>query len=149
MQYKTKDQLYFEDVKEGMEIPSVVRGPVSMTTIVKFAVASGDFAPIHHDIEVAKSRGLPGPVIMGPYKWSFLSQWLTDWVGPEGEWRDMDIRLTQMDLVGDTLVAKGKVTKKYTAEGRNYVECEVWLENARTGSPSITGKAQVYLPRRK
>ncbi len=141
-------KLYFEDIEVGMEIPTVVRGPMSMTTIVKFAGASGDFAPIHHDVEVAKGKGLPGAVIMGPLKFAMLEKLIIDWAGPD-VLRELDTRLTGMDLVdGSFLIAKGIVTQKYVSGG-NYAECEVWVENQSTGIKTVTGKAIVCLPSRK
>jgi acyl dehydratase len=148
MQPIVKDQVYFEDAVVGTQLPSLVKGPVSLTTVVKFAGPSGDFAPIHHDIEVAKSRGLPGPIIMGPLKWAYLFQMITDWAGPQGVLQQIEFRLTQMDLVGDTLIAKGRMSRKYTDKGKNCVECDVWLENTKMDKPSIIGKALVCLPSR-
>jgi acyl dehydratase len=41
--------LYFEEVREGDEAPPVVVSNITRTQIVKYAGASGDFNPIHHD----------------------------------------------------------------------------------------------------
>ena len=41
--------LKFDQVKEGDEIPTFEVKSLSRTDIVKYAGASGDFNPIHHD----------------------------------------------------------------------------------------------------
>lgn len=49
--------------------------------------------------------------------------------------------------MGDTLTMKGKVTKKYIKDSRNYVECEVWGEK-QDGTVVVKGSATVTLPSR-
>ena len=47
---------YFEDVADGEQLPSF-QHTITRTHIVKYAGAGGDFNPIHHDEELAKSVG--------------------------------------------------------------------------------------------
>ncbi len=139
-------QPYFEDIEEGAKLPAVEYGPVSMTTIVKFAGASGDFAPIHHDVEVAKRRGLPGPIIMAPLKAAYLERFIIDWTGPKGVLRELDMQMRGMDLVGSSLIVGGIVSKKYVKEGKHCVECDLWIENKESGERTTTAKALLHLP---
>jgi acyl dehydratase len=140
-------QLYYDDVEEGMEIPSLDKGAVSLTTVVKFAAATGDFAPVHHDIEFARSTGLPTVILHGQMKVAYLCQLLTDWIGEQGTLKKLDLRIRRADHPGETLKAQGRVTNKYTRNGENYVECEVWVENSR--EQSVAGTALVMLPSRR
>ena len=48
------EQLYFEDIEEGMELPTVEKNPTTQQ-LVKYAGASGDYYQIHYDLEFAKS----------------------------------------------------------------------------------------------
>ena len=50
-------KLSFEDVKVGDEAP-VITHKLTRTDLVKYAGASGDFNPMHHD-EVAAQGGRP------------------------------------------------------------------------------------------
>jgi hypothetical protein len=52
-----------------------------------------------------------------------------------------------MDKPGDTLLCKGKVTKKYVKGGEHLVDCEVWVENQR-GEKFTPGEATAALPTR-
>ena len=49
----------WNDVHEGDAIPPVVVERLSRTDLVKYAGASGDFNPIHHDEEFARAAGNP------------------------------------------------------------------------------------------
>ena len=42
------EQMYFEDVKEGYELPPIKIAP-DKAQLVKFAAGSGDFNPLHFD----------------------------------------------------------------------------------------------------
>ena len=143
----TMKQLYFEDVEVGMDIPSLDKGAISLTTVVKFAAATGDFAPVHHDIEFARSTGLPTIVLHGQMKVAYLCQLVTDWIGEQGTLKKLDLRIRRVDHPGDILKTRGKVTKKYTQNGENYAECDVWVENSR--EQSVVGTALVILPVRR
>ena len=138
--------LYFEDVTEGMELSPQEENKISMTTIVKFAGGSGDYAPIHHDVEVAKSRGLDKPIIMAPLKMALLDRFIGDWIGRRGVLHKLSARFRGVDYVGDSLIMKGIVNKKYSVVDKHYVECELWIENKQRGERTTTGKAVVCFP---
>ena len=141
-----KKQLYFEDVEVGMEIPALDKGTIPITTVIKFAAATGDFAPVHHDIEYARSTGLPTAILHGQMKIAYLCQLVTDWIGEEGTLKKLDLRIRRADYPGDTLKARGKVKSKYAEDGKHYVECDVWVENPR--EQSVVGTALATLPKR-
>jgi hypothetical protein len=52
-----------------------------------------------------------------------------------------------MDQPGAKVVARGRVSKKYTDGGHHLVDCEIWLENAK-GEKTTPGSATVILPSR-
>lgn len=139
-------QLYYEDVSEGMEIPPLVKNPTTQQ-LVKYAGASGDFYQIHYDKDYAIKNNLPGVIIHGALKNAWLGQFITDWMGDEGYLKKLVVQYRGMDVPGDTLVCKGRVTKKYVREGNNLVECETWLENSK-GDKTTLGSATVSLPAR-
>ncbi|MBI4339282.1 MAG: dehydratase [Chloroflexi bacterium] len=138
--------LYWEDVKEGMEVPPLVKHPSSQQ-LVKYAGASGDFYQIHYDVEFARRNGLPGVIVHGALKNAFLAQLMTDWIGEHGALRKLSCQYRGMDVPGDTLTCKGTVTRKYQEGDRYLVECDIWLENGK-GERTTPGSATVGLPSR-
>lgn len=139
-------QLYYEDVEEGMEISPLVKNPTTQQ-LVKWAGASGDYYQIHYDKDFAQAAGLPGVIVHGRLKSSFLAQLLSDWVGEEGMVRKVSVQHRGMDFPGEQITCKGKVTKKYVQDGENIVELEIWTENPR-GERTAPGSAVVALPSR-
>ena len=137
---------YWEDVKEGTEVPSLVKQP-STRQLVKYAGVSGDFYEIHYDKDFAKSTGLPGVILHGALKSAFLAQLMTDWIGPEGILTKLGCQYRGMDEPGSALTCKGVVTKKYVSNGRHLVDCEVWVED-QEGRKFTPGWATVDLPTR-
>ena len=140
-------QVYWEDVQPGQEIPTLFKHPTTQQ-LVKYAGASGDFYQVHYDDAFARSTGLAGVIIHGALKNAFLGQLVTDWMGEEGVLKKLSVQYRGMDVPGDTLSCKGKVTGKRQADGQHLVELEIWLENGK-GQTTTPGKATVALPSRQ
>ncbi|MEE9324009.1 MAG: MaoC/PaaZ C-terminal domain-containing protein [Dehalococcoidia bacterium] len=141
------NQIYFEDVDEGMELPSLVKNPTTQQ-LVKYAGASGDFYQIHYDKDFALKNKLPGVILHGALKNAFLGQLITDWIGEEGTLKKLTVQYRGMDFPGEPLTCKGRVTKKYVENDNRYVECEIWTENPK-GEKTTPGTATVILPSKK
>jgi acyl dehydratase len=136
--------LYFEDINEGTEVPALVKYPTTMQ-LVKYAGASGDYYQIHYDKDFAVANGLPGVIVHGWLALSFLGQMVTDWVGEKGSLVKLNGSYRGMNNVHEDLICNGKVTKKYSEEGKNYARVEIWVENPQ-GDKTVTGTAVVTLP---
>ncbi|TCP42608.1 acyl dehydratase [Tamaricihabitans halophyticus] len=67
---------------EGDTLPEWRFGPLTRTDIVRYAGASGDFNPIHHDEPLAIAAGLPSVFGIGMMHAGMLGQRLSAWVGP-------------------------------------------------------------------
>ena len=139
-------QLYYEDVEVGTELPPLVKSPSSQQ-LVKWAGASGDYYQIHYDKDFAQGTGLPGIIVHGRLRASFMVQLMTDWIGEGGTLKKVSCQQRGMDFPGEQLVCKGKVTKKYAENGEHFVECDIWAENPR-GEKTAPGSAVVTLPSR-
>lgn len=137
----------FEDVTVGDEIAQLVKEPITTRQLVKYAGASGDFYEIHYDEPFAKSTGLQTVIAHGLLKCAFLGQLLSDWVGLKGDIKKFGCNYRGMDIPGDVLTGRGKVTNKYVKDGENLVELEIWLENQK-GQVSTPGTAIVALQSR-
>ena len=140
------DQVFFEDVEEGMVIPGIRKDPTTQQ-LVKYAGASGDYYQIHYDLEYAKGNGLPNVILHGALKSAFLGQLMTDWIGDRGILKKLDAQYRGMDSPGSPMFVNGFVKKKYVQGIENIVECEIWVENA-TGGKTTPGFAIASLPSR-
>ena len=139
-----KKVLYFEEIREGDDAPPVVVANITRTHIVRYAGASGDFNPIHHDELYAIRAGNDRLFAMGMMTAGFLSHMITDWVG-DGKLRRYKIRFGRQVWPGDTVTCKGKITRKYTAGGKNYLEADILAENQRA-EKVITGTIVAEVP---
>ncbi len=136
----------FEEIEVGDQAPALVVGPVTRTDFVKFAGASMDFNPNHHDELHAIRSGYDRIFAMGPLSGAYLGRLLTDWLG-DTALRRFGIRFMAQLWPGDVLTCKGVVTKKYEANGEGLVDCEAFAENQR-GERVVEGKATAALPQR-
>jgi hydroxyacyl-ACP dehydratase HTD2-like protein with hotdog domain len=137
-------QVYFEDVTEGQEIPSLKKN-CSTQQLVQWAAASGDFYQIHYDKDFAQSTGLKGLIVHGALKNAFLGQLLHEWVGEKGQIRRFGCSYRGMDEPNQDILCGGVVTKKYQDGGKNIVELDIWTENP-DGKKTSPGQAIVTLP---
>ena len=140
------DQVYWDDVQEGTELPAVVKNPTTQQ-LVKYAGASGDYYQIHYDKDFAKNNDLDDVILHGALKNAFLGHLVTKWMGPNGDLKRLACQYRGMDIPGSPVTAKGVVTRKYEEQGVNLVDCEIWLEN-KDGEKTTPGSATVALPLR-
>jgi acyl dehydratase len=140
------EQVYYEDIEVGSEVPALVKYPTTMQ-LVKYAAASGDYYQIHYDKDFALANGLPGVIVHGWLTLSFLGQMLTDWLGEKGALKKLNGSYRGMNLVHEEIFCYGKIAKKYQENDNNYARVEVWAENPR-GDKTVTGYAVVTLPSR-
>ena len=139
-----KKVLFFEDTKVGDEAPPVLVSNITRTQIVKYAGASGDFNPIHHDELYAIRAGNDRVFAMGMMTAGFVSRMVTDWVG-DGTLRKYKIRFATRIWPGDTVTCKGKISRKFSEGGKNYVEADVFAENQMV-EKAVIGSIVAELP---
>ena len=140
------EQVYYEDIEAGAEIPALVKYPTTMQ-LVKYAGASGDYYQIHYDQDFARANGLPGVIIHGWLGLSFLGQMVTDWFGEQGSMVKLSGSYKGMNNVHEDLFCNGRVTKKYEEDGKYLARLEIWVENP-AGDKTVSGTAIVSLPSR-
>jgi acyl dehydratase len=137
-------KLYFEDVKEGDEIPPFTVENLTRTDLVRYAGASGDFNPMHHDETLAQKVGLPSVFAHGMLNAGFLGKCVSDYVGRENL-RLFKVRFATRVWPGDSITCKGTVTKKYEAEGKRLVEGDLIALNQK-GETALQGSFTAELP---
>jgi acyl dehydratase len=140
------EQLFWEDVTEGQEVPPFSR-QVTYMELNRFAGANDEYVLIHMDAEYAKNTAkLPDVIVMGNLKLAYIANMLQDWIGDDGWLQKLGVDYRKMDVVHSTLTAKGKVAKKFAEDGKHLVELDVWIENA--DGVTTPGRATVALPSR-
>ena len=72
---------YWEDVAVGEALPEVRVEKLTRTDFVRYAGASGDFNPIHHDQTFAEASGNPTVFAMGMLNAGILSRVVSAYVG--------------------------------------------------------------------
>ena len=143
-----RPQLFFEDVAAGMELPPVVKGPLTTTHLVRWAAANGNYARIHWDLPFAQlQQGLENVVVNGSLKNQYVGQLLVDFAGQGGWLKRFYVQHRGMDYPGDVLTASGIVTGVREVDGIGHVDCTVVLTNSR-GYQTASGVGTVALPGR-
>lgn len=142
----TRAKLYFEDVKEGDDLPSFTVENLTRTDFVKYAGSSGDFNPIHHDQTFAEASGNPTVFAMGMMNAGILSRLVSDYVGIENL-RKYKVRFATRAWPGDSVTCRGKVAKKAVENGERIIEGEVQALNQK-GEVAIQGSFRAALPSR-
>jgi acyl dehydratase len=141
-----RKKLYFEDVKEGDELPSFTVENLTRTDFVKYAGSSGDFNPIHHDQTFAEASGNPTVFAMGMMNAGILSRLVADYAGIENL-RKYKVRFATRVWPGDSVTCRGKVTKKALENGEKIIEGEMQALNQK-GEVAIQGSFRAALPSR-
>jgi acyl dehydratase len=137
--------LHFEDVNDGDEAP-VTRHTLTRTDLVRYAGASGDYNPMHHDEIAATAAGQPSVFGHGMFSMGLLGTALTDYVGA-GNVTHYQVRFSRQTWPGEELTTKIVVTAKRVDDGRNLVDLACSLANA-DGEVKVVGEATAVLPDR-
>ena len=140
-------QLLFEQIDVGSEIPSL-KQKVDLTQLIRYSAATWNFFLLHLEKEFAQKQGFKDANIHAPFYGAFLARMMTQWIGDPGRLRRLGYRVTVMGFPGDTLVAKGKVIKKYQERGENFIDCDIWVEN-QDGVKVAPASATVSLSSKK
>lgn len=141
------DQLYFEDVNAGDEIPtlSVTVDPVQMFF---FSAATYNGHRIHYDKTWATEvEGYPDILVHGPLQAALLARALTDWAGGGGRLVNYAVQNRATAFPGEELRFKGTVTAKREENGVALVDLAIQGEKGEN-EVLMPGTATVSLPRR-
>lgn len=168
---------YWEDVKEGEDLPVLFKGPMTVTGFIAYAQGWGglyiranklawkliDSHPgvgiknrfgipdvperVHWEEDFALEVGAPGAYDYGPERTSWLTHQLTNWMGDTGFLQKASCKIRRHNPEGDLLFIKGKVKRKYMENGQHLVEIEQEAHN-QDGELSVVGSGVVALPSR-
>ena len=128
----------------GATIPPVVVENLTRTDLVRYAGASGDFNPIHHDETFARAAGNPTVFGHGMLTAGFVARCLTDFVGA-GNLRRYKVRFATRVWPGDTITCAGRVTRRYEEAGESRIDGEVTATTQR-GETAVSGTFTAAVP---
>ncbi len=138
---------YYEDVKEGDQLPPLMR-TMSVARMMVYGASTWDFIRLHYDEGFAKSKGFAAPFVDGQMTGGHLAQLVQDWAGPDAFLRKLSFRNRTMCFPGDVLTLQGTVTKKWIENGEHLVECNLWVDNQKGEKVIQPGSAVVRCPAR-
>lgn len=168
---------YYEDVAVGDELPSMAKGPMTVTGFIAYAQGWGGLyiranklnwrqitahpglgiknrfgipdcpERVHWEDEFAQMVGTPGAYDYGPERCSWLTHHMTNWMGDDGFLRKASCKIRRHNPVGDMLVITGKVTGKRVENGRHLIDIEQAAHNQHN-ELSVLGSGVVELPSR-
>ena len=133
-----ENKLSFDTVQVGDEAPSISH-KLTRTDLVKYAGASGDFNPMHHDEVGAQAAGQPSVFGHGMFSMGLLGTALTDYVGV-GNLTRYQVRFARQTWPDEVLTSKIVVTGKREEGGQKLVDLAVTLSNG-DGEDKLVGEA--------
>ncbi len=168
---------YWEDVRVGEALPPVVKGPLTVTSVIAFVQGWGSLyvrahglafelferhpalaipnafgvpeppERVHWDAEFARAVGVPGAYDYGPERVAWLGHLVTNWMGNDGFLRRLAVEVRRHNLIGDTTWCRGTVAAKAIVDSRGEVTLDLSAVNQR-GEATAVGQATVVLSRR-
>ncbi len=173
-----KTPRYWEDVQVGMPMPQMAKGPMTVTGFIAYAQGWGGLyiranklawqlqkkhpgtginnrfgipdcpERVHWEEEFALKVGAPGAYDYGPERCSWLSHYVTNWIGDDGFLVRLYSQIRRHNPEGDLLFIQGELARKFEENGRKLVEITLMAEN-QDGERSAQGYAIAQLPSRK
>jgi acyl dehydratase len=129
----------FADLQVGDTAVPLVVEKLTRTNFVRYAGASGDFNPMHHDETIATSVGNPSVFGHGMLTAALMARVVKDWFGPEAM-RRYHVRFSKQVWPGDTLTFAATVTAKREEGGESLVDVDLTATN-QDGVEVLTGSA--------
>ena len=139
---RTAEQVRVGDRLDELSIP------VTPTFVVSTALATRDFQDVHHDRDLAQSRGSADIFLNILTSTGLVQRFVTDWAGPEALVREVSVRLGAPCYPYDTLVFTGEVADVVTEEVAGEPQTQHVVEvtgNTELGS-HVVASVRVQLP---
>jgi len=144
---RNKQQIYYEDVFEGLELPKYMYHPTP-THLFRWSAAIENFHRIHYDLDFGLNHDKnPSLLVHGSWKQSVVPQYLKDWTLPDGWPWKCRFEHRAMLVPGDILIMWGRVTSKHEKGGMGFVDLETGM-TTQDSIESMPGTATVVLPLR-
>ena len=136
------NNLVFDEVSVGQQIPAM-EIDVSTGMIIASAIASRDYQNVHHDRDQAIALGSKDIFMNILTTNGLVGRLVTDWTGPGGILKRVNIRLGAPNYAGDKMLLSGVVRDKREENGEKLVDVEVTGKNSLGNH--VTGTVVVAL----
>ena len=141
------NNVYFEDVSVGDDIPSFTR-QTDLMHWNRYAAVNDEFVYIHMDDEAGRqAANEQGAFGMGNLRWAYLLNMLREWVGDEVDVRELGVQFRAINQKNDVLTCVGTITEKTEENGDHLVRLDTNVIN-QDGVATCPGHAVVALPSR-
>lgn len=107
---------------------------LTLTDLVRYAGASGDFHPLHHDLVAAQAMGMPDVIGHGMFSAGLLARAITDFVGV-GRLRRLRFRFVNPTELGESLSTSVTVVAATMVDSDS--ECNVALDCSLLNSHGV------------
>ena len=166
---------YWEDVNVGDKLPTMIKGPMTVTGFIAYAQGWGGLyirankmawkmqqahpglgipnrfnvpdcpERVHWDEQFALDVGAPGAYDYGPERCSWLTHQMTNWIGDDGFLTQSKCQIRRHNPDGDVIFIDGEVVRKFEENGKKFVEVQ---QNARTHRDEVSafGTSIAQLP---
>jgi acyl dehydratase len=168
---------FAEEVSVGDQLPSMVKGPMTVTGFIAFAQGWGGLyiranriaykqikkhpglgipnkygvpdvpERVHWDDDLARLVGTPRAYDYGPERCSWLLHHLTDWIGDDGFIQNHECQIRRHNVVGEIVYINGEVTDRVVEPDGTVIVITQKATN-QDGELSATGMGRVKLPNR-
>lgn len=129
-----------EGMERGTRIPPL-EFPLPLKQFVLAVAATRDFYAVHHDDAYAQSLGAPGMYIGTHFMQGLIGRFVTDWCGPDGRMRSLNLTPFDRNHPGDLIRVDGVVTGR-SDDGE---ECLVDLAISCSNGRGLTHEAEVSM----
>jgi hypothetical protein len=173
-QIRGAEPRYWADVQIGDELPTIVRGPQTVTNAIAFYRGYGGWfimshgfwyeyldrhpgagipndqgvpeppARGHWDSTLARKVGVPAAYDYGPERVAWFATLCTNWMGDAGFLKRLYVEVRRFNLLGDTTHCYGRVVDKRQENGENLVDVELWSKSQRD-EQTCQGSATIVL----
>lgn len=143
-----EQQVYFEDVEPGYELPGREHGPLTIVDTVRWAGLQENWQHLHYDrTHVREHNGLHTFIASGAYRQALLMRMLTDWLGPRGWLKKISLRHTYSTFEGDAMRFSARVVEKSADASDPWIACTLEGKN-QDDKQILSGRSILILPRR-
>ncbi len=138
--------LKFSSIEVGVELPTLSI-PITRSLIVTTAIASRDYQDVHHHHELAQDRGSKDIFMNILTTNGLVGRYITDWSGPKGHIKEVNIRLGAPNYPDDTMVMYGQVASvEAIAQDPTRKMVVVAIRGTNSLGDHVTGTVRLTVP---
>jgi acyl dehydratase len=126
-------------MRAGDQLPAVEVTP-TLSQLVRYAGASGDFYAMHYDLDFAKNLGYRELPVHGLLKAAMLAGMVRHWLHPGNRLLTFEVSYRGLDFRDEPMTLGGRVAE--VVDGR--ARLDLWITSA-DGGRSTVGGAEVQL----